>query len=79
MTRSRSWTTAAVERSSDRAKEQLPGFAANSPSRQEADTHDRPVQAFEVIPRNTERGTGTCPDLVVNDVPFAESEVLREC
>ena len=56
MTRSRSWTTAAVERSSDRAKGQLPGLAANSPSRQEADTHERPAQAFEVIPRNTQRG-----------------------
>ena len=29
--------------------------------------------------RASQRGTGTCPDLVVNDVPFAESEVLREC
>ena len=36
------------------------------------------VQAFEVIPRNTLRGTGTCPELVVDDVPFAESEFLRE-
>ena len=66
-------------RSPSRQRSDGPAARSISGLRPEADTHDRPVQAFEVIPRNTRRGTGTCPDLVVINVPFAESEVLREC